>query len=133
MDNPLASLELAGSCIYLYIVNIIMNVHNIDIIIYQLALYLGITKNVMLTDGHQSGSARWWAQRLDNYLRSKLSDRYQRISTTEHGVQFRVTLQDGSTMKCDLLMSPWWRDQEELLQYFSGQAAKGNLNATLRT
>lgn len=109
-----------------------MNIHNIDIIIYQLVLYLGITKNVMLTDGYQSGSARWWAQRLDNYLRSKLSDCYQRISTTEHGVHFRVTLQDGSTMKCDLLMSPSWRDHEELLQYFSDQAARGNLKATLR-
>ena len=57
---------------------------------------------------------------------------YARMSTNEHGVQFKVTRQDGTTVKCDLLMSPWWTDQEELLQYISGQAARGNLKETLK-
>lgn len=86
----------------------------------------------MLTRGNQSGSARWWAQRLDNYLRSKMPG-YERTSTSEHGVQFKVTLQDGMTVKCDLLMSPQWEDQEELLKYFRVQAAGGNLQETLKT
>ena len=86
----------------------------------------------MRTKGNQSGSARWWAQRLDNYLRSKMPG-YERMGTvSEHGVQFRVPLQDGTMMKCDLLMSPWWDNQRQYLQYIDSQVAIGNLQETLK-
>lgn len=86
----------------------------------------------MLRGGNQTGSAVWWAQRLDNYLRSKMPG-YYRMSTTEHGVQFTVTVQGGKRIKCDLLMSPWWDSQQQLLQYFSDQAAMGNVKETFKT
>ena len=80
-----------------------------------------------MTEGNQPGSARWWAQRMDNYLRSKMPG-YERMGTvSEHGVQFRVPLQDGTMMKCDLLMSPWWDNQRQYLQYIDSQVAKCKL------
>ena len=86
----------------------------------------------MRTKGNQPGSARWWAQRLDNYLRSKIPG-YERMGTvSEHGVQFRVPLQGGTMIKCDLLMSPWWDNQKQYLEYINGQVAIGNLKETLK-
>ena len=35
-------------------------------------------------------------------------------------------------IKCDLLMSPWWDDQEQYLEYIDGQVANGNLEETLK-
>ena len=91
---------------------------------------------IMLTNGNEPQSARWWAVRLNNSLQSKFSPSqmpdYEKMNITEHGVQFKITPRNGKVIKCDLLMSPWWRSQDQLLQYFSGQAARGNLEQTLK-
>ena len=109
-----------------------MHVHEELVFFHRTYIHLGITKEAMLAKGNQPGSARWWAQRLDNYLRSKMPG-YERMGTvSEHGVQFRVPLQGGTMIKCDLLMSPWWDDQEQYLEYIDGQVANGNLEETLK-
>jgi len=75
-------------------------------------LFTGIDPAAAAEDGYGE-----ILDKLNQYLSELLHDKYHFEDTSDVALKFRYTFPDGMTLDVDLLLSPFWKDREELLRF----------------